>query len=201
MLPVKVPPSRLCAAESSTPSSALRGGGGVPGPISRPRVCWSKVGTPTWRQPPKHSQPPRGKRGHDPVPPRGSALCGGLLVGTVRHLSTHCVWPRTAVERGASPIHLSTGPPPLAPRLRAAGAEGGMRRGVTPLNPRICDRDPAEYRLPGWRITSGGSRRTKRQVGEQMGGSSVCYPCPLSAPFGGAELGRGSVRERERERV
>ena len=130
-------------------------------------VCWRKVHKPyvvanrpstalCGCEPPKHREPPRGKRGHDPVPPRGSALCGGLLVGTVRHLSTHSVWPRTAVERGASPIHLSTGPPPLAPRLRAAGAEGGMRRGVTPLNPRICDRDPAEYRLPGWRITSGG---------------------------------------------
>ena len=149
MLPEKVPPSRSHIAESSAPPSALRGGGGVFGPISRLWVCWSKVGTPTWRQPPKHSQPPRGKRGHDPVPPRGSALCGGLLVGTVRHLSTHCVWPRTAVERGASPIHLSTGPPPLAPRLRAARADGGMRSGVTPLNPRICDRARRSTDSPG----------------------------------------------------
>ena len=121
VLPVKVLPSRLRIAESS-----LGGWGYGFGPISRPWVCWSKVGTPTWRQPPKHPRPPREVH-VCALPPEGP--------GTVRWIAgRYCPPPFhtlcLAKDRGGercSPhtsLHRALLP---SPRPGAAGAEGGMR--------------------------------------------------------------------------
>ena len=191
MLPVKVPPSRLRIAESS-----LGGWGYGFGPISRPWVCWSKVGTPTWRQPPKHPRPPREVH-VCALPPEGP--------GTVRWIAgrycpppfhTQC-W---AKDHGGGRCFPNSSPRRAFTACPATAGGGGRRRNAKRVTPSTQARA-----IGTWRSTDspgGGSQRgglKKKQEASWRTDGWLKSVLPLSSLCVSACV-RVCVCERERER-